>query len=180
MSFLSRNLSSVFFRFKNQRSRSLRYKPKRDSLFNFQQLESRELLASINLNAAGELIISGDAGNDVGQIINVSSTTVRASITGVPNQDFNAASISEVIFIGFAGNDRFTNSTSINSRLIGGDGDDTLGGGSGDDIINGGTGDDNVAGNDGNDRLIGFNGACLLYTSPSPRDQRGSRMPSSA
>ena len=26
---------------------------------------------------------------------------------------------------------------------------------------------------------IGFNG-CLLYTSPSPRDQRGSRMPSSA
>ena len=26
----------------------------------------------------------------------------------------------------------------------------------------------------------GFNTACLLYTSPSPRDQRGSRMPSSA
>ena len=31
--------------------------------------------------------------------------------------------------------------------------------------------------------FIGPNGAgktCLLYTSPSPRDQRGSRMPSSA
>ena len=28
--------------------------------------------------------------------------------------------------------------------------------------------------------LSTFNGACLLYTSPSPRDQRGSRMPSSA
>ena len=27
--------------------------------------------------------------------------------------------------------------------------------------------------------LTGF-GSCLLYTSPSPRDQRGSRMPSSA
>ena len=26
----------------------------------------------------------------------------------------------------------------------------------------------------------GYNVACLLYTSPSPRDQRGSRMPSSA
>ena len=25
-----------------------------------------------------------------------------------------------------------------------------------------------------------FTGTCLLYTSPSPRDQRGSRMPSSA
>ena len=29
------------------------------------------------------------------------------------------------------------------------------------------------------DRL-GLNNICLLYTSPSPRDQRGSRMPSSA
>ena len=28
--------------------------------------------------------------------------------------------------------------------------------------------------------LTGFANACLLYTSPSPRDQRGSRMPSSA
>ena len=32
------------------------------------------------------------------------------------------------------------------------------------------------------DRVLGFElgGDCLLYTSPSPRDQRGSRMPSSA
>ena len=28
--------------------------------------------------------------------------------------------------------------------------------------------------------VCGANNACLLYTSPSPRDQRGSRMPSSA
>ena len=27
---------------------------------------------------------------------------------------------------------------------------------------------------------VGINNGCLLYTSPSPRDQRGSRMPSSA
>ena len=27
---------------------------------------------------------------------------------------------------------------------------------------------------------IGYRYDCLLYTSPSPRDQRGSRMPSSA
>ena len=27
---------------------------------------------------------------------------------------------------------------------------------------------------------IGVESTCLLYTSPSPRDQRGSRMPSSA
>ena len=29
-------------------------------------------------------------------------------------------------------------------------------------------------------RTVEVNGNCLLYTSPSPRDQRGSRMPSSA
>ena len=28
--------------------------------------------------------------------------------------------------------------------------------------------------------ILGFSFTCLLYTSPSPRDQRGSRMPSSA
>ena len=32
----------------------------------------------------------------------------------------------------------------------------------------------------GYDPFIAFKGACLLYTSPSPRDKRQSRMPSSA
>ena len=32
----------------------------------------------------------------------------------------------------------------------------------------------------GGDAGFAFDGDCLLYTSPSPRDQRGSRMPSSA
>ena len=30
------------------------------------------------------------------------------------------------------------------------------------------------------DDIANYNNICLLYTSPSPRDQRGSRMPSSA
>ena len=33
---------------------------------------------------------------------------------------------------------------------------------------------------EGGSKNIGTGGTCLLYTSPSPRDQRGSRMPSSA
>ena len=32
----------------------------------------------------------------------------------------------------------------------------------------------------GDDSILVAHNACLLYTSPSPRDQRGSRMPSSA
>ena len=31
-----------------------------------------------------------------------------------------------------------------------------------------------------NNRMMRWDETCLLYTSPSPRDQRGSRMPSSA
>ena len=38
----------------------------------------------------------------------------------------------------------------------------------------------NIAGHAQADSLGMFRNACLLYTSPSPRDQRGSRMPSSA
>ena len=30
------------------------------------------------------------------------------------------------------------------------------------------------------EEVLAVSGICLLYTSPSPRDQRGSRMPSSA
>ena len=33
---------------------------------------------------------------------------------------------------------------------------------------------------DGQNNQVGNSTTCLLYTSPSPRDQRGSRMPSSA
>ena len=39
---------------------------------------------------------------------------------------------------------------------------------------------DTVVFNVGVDASIEYNTTCLLYTSPSPRDQRGSRMPSSA
>ena len=38
----------------------------------------------------------------------------------------------------------------------------------------------NGVGNGGYTSTGGQTVACLLYTSPSPRDQRGSRMPSSA
>ena len=43
-------------------------------------------------------------------------------------------------------------------------------------------GDDSAIGRLVNDKVFSVEvlGSCLLYTSPSPRDQRGSRMPSSA
>jgi len=155
MSVLNQILGFTFSRFGKQRS--LRKKSQRDTLFSFQRLESRELLAGINLNAAGNLIVSGDSGNDIGQVTAISSTTLRAEISG-ESQDFDLADVSFVTFIGFAGNDQFTNSTSLDSRQIGGDGNDTLVGGTGADLLNGGAGNDTLTGNAGEDRLVGFDG----------------------
>ena len=48
-------------------------------------------------------------------------------------------------------------------------------------VIEQGTANGTVTGIDGDYALkVASADACLLYTSPSPRDQRGSRMPSSA
>ena len=71
----------------------------------------------------------------------------------------------------------------LNNKIIGNSGDNSLTGGMGNDTLSGGIGTDtavyasswlnyDVVGNKSN--------ACLLYTSPSPRDRTRSRMPSSA
>ena len=64
--------------------------------------------------------------------------------------------------------------------INGGAGNDVLVGHAGNDDIFGQDGNDVIDGGAGNDSLSGVAGACLLYTSPSPRDRQKSRMPSSA
>ena len=120
----------------------------------YEALESRRVLASIFLNASGELFISGGAGNDVGELV-ASGDQVEASIIGAESQTFDASDIASVTFIGNSGNDTLTNFTNIPSSFFGGDGSDTLTGGSGDDSINGGGGADFIFGGAGNDRLVG-------------------------
>ena len=121
----------------------------------YEALESRRVLASIFLNASGELFISGGSGNDVGALVATGGNQVEASITGTGSQTFNANDIARVTFIGNAGNDTLTNNTNIVSSFFGGNGNDTLTGGSNDDTINGGFGSDTIDGRDGNDQLIG-------------------------
>ena len=66
--------------------------------------------------------------------------------------------------------------SNFDDDLTGDSGDNVLIGLDGDDTFNGGAGADMFDGGEGSDTVV----YCLLYTSPSPRDQRGSRMPSSA
>ena len=88
-------------------------------------------------------------------------------IRGNGGDDFVVAGIGDDNLDAGAGNDRVLGINGSN-RLEGGAGDDMIFGGNDIDVITDISGENVLAGN------------CLLYTSPSPRDQRGSRMPSSA
>ena len=158
MQFLVSNPFARFCFSSSQRTRKSQPKANNE----YEVLESRRVLAAIFLDTTGELFISGGGGNDVGSLV-ASGNQVVANITGVARQTFAASEISSATFIGFNGNDTFTNSTNIVSTFFGGGGDDTLTGGSNDDNIVGGTGSDEIFGGDGNDRLVGAFGNDVIH-----------------
>ena len=131
--------------------------------FSFDCLESRQVLAGIYLDPMnGNLTIAGDTGNNMGRVTQLDSSTLRASVDGL-SLDYSLSAVTRIVFLGFAGNDQFTNSTAIDGLLLGHADNDTLIGGSGIDQINGGDGNDEIRGNAGNDRLNGFGGADLMF-----------------
>lgn len=125
---------------------------------NFHVLESRDLLAGIYFSS-GEVTIAGDASNNVGRFFDFDSNFYRARLDGIAVQNFAKSTVSKVIFIGFDGDDQFTNETLVESLILGNGGDDTLIGGNGIDVVNGGDGQDIIVGRGGDDRLIGGLGA---------------------
>lgn len=127
----------------------------------FQHLEARNLLAGIYFSS-GEVTIAGDASSNVGSFIEVDAETYRARLDGFPQQSFSRTSVSKVIFIGFEGDDEFTNDTPVESLILGNGGNDTLIGGIGIDVVNGGDGDDTIQGFGGDDRLLGGLGADVI------------------
>jgi Ca2+-binding RTX toxin-like protein/predicted Zn-dependent protease len=125
-------------------------------------LEPRHLLAGIFFDTAdGELRVVGGANDDVGQVAIVGNQ-VEASLLGFESQRFPIADVSKVIFLGFAGNDQFTNDTSIEGALFGHAGDDVLTGGFAFDSVNGGHGNDELTGRAGDDRMLGGPGDDLI------------------
>ena len=151
-SFLSQNFSGPATSQKRNR-RKTAYQ------FNFESLEQRRLLAGITLNTATkDLTIFGDNANDVGRIDLVGGQ-YRAQLAGVPDQLFATSQVDKVIFIGYNGNDEFTNNTGLEGEFAGHGGNDTLRGGSGYDFIDGGEGNDTITGGDGNDKIVGSTGS---------------------
>ena len=126
-------------------------------------MEPRLLLASNFLDTAtGVLTIIGDAEDNVARI-DLTGDEYRVQSSGIPTERFLASSVSEVVFIGFEGDDSFTNGTSLTSQLVGLGGNDTLRGGSGVDVIIGGDGNDTLVGNNGDDVLWGLAGNDDLF-----------------
>ena len=142
---------------KKHRSRKKR---KASNSLSFEKLEPKNLLAGMYLNpTSGDLTIWGGSADEVGRVVELGTTQLRASMTGLPTMDYAKSDVSRIIFIGHQGDDLFRNSTDISGLLYGNDGNDMLFGGTVDDVIVGANGDDLLQGGDGEDRLIGGNGA---------------------
>ncbi|NVB76792.1 MAG: hypothetical protein HOV81_00220 [Kofleriaceae bacterium] len=116
----------------------------------------------IELAPGGVLTITGGTGNDTASV----SAPLRGTITatrGGFSASYSTSEVTKIVFYGNAGDDTFTNSTSIPAEAYGGDGNDTLNGGSGADFLVGGYGQDTIRGYGGNDTLWGSGGSDWLY-----------------
>ncbi|MEL7498946.1 MAG: CAP domain-containing protein [Planctomycetota bacterium] len=150
--------------FKRQKRSRLRLRKNgaSNSTLNFERLERRELLAGVYLNSSnGELTIFGDSNGNVASATEVGSL-IRTDLAGSV-RDFNLSDVNSILFIGFGGNDHYTNNTSLPAAMYGQAGNDTLIGGSAADNIVGGVGDDTLRGNAGDDRIVGAAGNDTMF-----------------
>ncbi|MFM7148862.1 MAG: calcium-binding protein [Gemmataceae bacterium] len=129
--------------------------PRRLHLENF---EARNLPSSgpVLIDNGEKLLIMGTTGPDVAQV-DLVNNQLEIQFNGQSFQ-FSSVGVKHIIFKGYAGDDSFTNNTSLTSAAFGGPGKDTLIGGSSRDVLDGGDGDDSLDGREGNDGLNGRNG----------------------
>lgn len=115
--------------------------------------------------------ITGDAENNVA-VVGVQAGSVVVDVDGA-TASFPASQVRNLVFVGHAGDDQFTNNTAIRSLGNGGDGNDVLTGGSGRDDFFGGAGDDSMVGNAGDDRIYGGAGNDALWGNDGKDELRG-------
>jgi Ca2+-binding RTX toxin-like protein len=149
------------------------------SRLELESLDGRVMPATITLNT-GVVTIKGDALFDVATVqqfqgmirVAVQSTVPGSSISFSQARLFTPAAVQKVVFIGGAGNDRFSNTSTTpsdafgqggNDVLLGGTTSDYLQGGDGNDTLYGSSGADTLLGGAGNDQLLGQGGHDKLY-----------------
>lgn len=104
-------------------------------------------------SALGVVTIEGTATDDTSSV-SVSGRNVVITLNS-SSVIYPTSVVRSLVFKGLDGNDSFSNSTSLPSLALGGNGNDTLSGGNLVDQLFGGAGDDTLNGNAGNDSLNG-------------------------
>jgi hypothetical protein len=116
------------------------------------------LAAGIGFDQASRTVtIVGSEGADVAEIRQQGADVVVSlnAASGQFSRTIGVGAVDRIVFTGLAGNDTFTNQSSIPSRASGGPGADVLRGGEAGDELSGGGGDDQVFGAGGIDALSG-------------------------
>jgi hypothetical protein len=129
-----------------------------------ERLEGRLLMAATL--RGGNLNITGTPDDDTMSVA-LSGAGIDVTINGQV-QSFSADGLTRGIRAnGGAGDDEISidSGISVNARMTGGKGDDTMQGGGGNDLIKGGAGDDDLDGGGGNDRVIGGKGQDVFQSS---------------
>ena len=139
---------------KSRASKTRRSQKANSGSLNYNNLESRLLLAVSVVQTGNEVDIVGDSSGNVVSVRQVGTSTLRVVGDGVAN-DFTFDSVSHINFTGGDGNDNFTNFTSIDTTALGQNGNDNLTTGGGIDRVIGGAGNDTISGGGGNDSLFG-------------------------
>jgi len=135
----------------------------------YANLESRCVLASLFSWDASTLSVTifGDSSNNWATVDTVPNNRIRFSADSAQALELDLASVARIFYLGYAGNDSFTNNTAIetdarghsgNDSFLGGSGRDVFYGGDGDDLLDGQAGDDFIYGGDGIDQIVGGSG----------------------
>lgn len=153
---------------------------RRQRRLSYNSLESRKMLAGdsvffVDTEATTLHIVAGDSNvegaefaNDMSFAIDSDTNELVVTEANANEQRFDLADINRISYRGTFLNDRFTNNTDINARVVGFAGDDTITSGGGNDVIIGangndtifpGNGDDYAAGNAGDDMIIETEGS---------------------
>jgi Ca2+-binding RTX toxin-like protein len=169
------------------RSESSRRRPARRAL-HVEGLETRELMtAGITLGSDGIIHVEGHDDANQGETVTVRTLNnntlsqfddkvevrmtygrkviVESFDLWKSNGRGHTPAVTRVDYNGLAGNDRFTNASSIAATADGGAGDDVLKGGSGNEVLIGGLGNDTLTGGLGNEKMDGGAGTDKLVES---------------
>lgn len=127
-----------------------------------ERLERRTVLAAgIGFDPSTRIVtITGSSAADTAEVRQQGADLVVSLDAGGSQfgRTIPAASVGRILFSGLAGNDTFTNLSTVPCRAVGGGGADVLRGGDASDELLGGAGRDQVFGEGGFDRLWGGTG----------------------